>query len=69
MNERLPHMTPNGMLLDVSASPKKKWGKRYNKHIILIRLDYFPLIKSYFQSITIYKQDVYSAIVYTYQFL
>jgi hypothetical protein len=34
MNERLPHMTPNGMLLDVnSASPKKKWGKKDTTNI------------------------------------
>ena len=41
-NERLPDMTPNGMFLDVSLSPKEKSNKdthvqQTNKHLILIR--------------------------------
>jgi hypothetical protein len=31
-------MTPNRMFLDVSVSPKEGERKRYNKHLILIRL-------------------------------
>jgi len=31
-------MTASGNLLDIRASPKKKGGKRYNKHLIIIRL-------------------------------
>jgi hypothetical protein len=30
MNERLPGMTPNRMLLDVRVSPKKKTQQIYN---------------------------------------
>jgi len=33
MNESLPDMTTNGMLLDVSVSP---WGKMIQQHLILI---------------------------------
>jgi len=32
MNERLPDLIPNGMLLDVSVSPEKK-GKKYTTNI------------------------------------
>jgi len=40
MNERLLHMTPNGMFFDVSVSSKKEDKKQYNKHLIFIRLLY-----------------------------
>jgi len=36
MDKRLHDMTPNKMLLNVSVLHKKKKGKRYNKHLLLI---------------------------------
>jgi uncharacterized protein YprB with RNaseH-like and TPR domain len=67
MNEMLHDMTPNGMLFDVSVSPKKekirnkpnvapqqchlmllyRQRRRYNRHLILIRL-YINFLKTYF---------------------
>ena len=38
LNERIPDLTPN-KILDVSVSSKKKLRKRYNKHLILMRLN------------------------------
>jgi hypothetical protein len=37
MNEKLPDVTPNGMLWDVNVSPKNKILKRYNM------IDYFKI--------------------------
>ena len=42
MNERSHDITPNRMLLDVSLSSKKK---KYNKHLILVRLTYTKFVK------------------------
>ena len=43
INERLHDMTPRWMSLDGGVYPKKIFWKRYNKHLILIRLPMFWL--------------------------
>ena len=43
INERLHDMTPRWISLDVGVYPKKMFWKRYNKHLILIRLPMFWL--------------------------
>jgi hypothetical protein len=48
MKEKLPEMTTNRMWLDVNICQRKQIKKKYNKHLIKIRLRKWELYVHFF---------------------